>query len=51
MKFYIQLSPNYWDKPPKIKIDVNNDIVWDAYITDNKVIEFTKEIPNDTKAK
>ena len=51
MKFYIQLSPNYWNKPPKIKIDVNNDIVWDAYITDNKVIEFTKEIPNDTKAK
>ena len=51
MKFYIELSPNYWDKPPKVKIDVNNDIVWNAYITDNTVVEFNKEIPNDTKAK
>ena len=51
MKFYIQLSPNYWDKPPKIKIDVNDDVMWDGEIKDEKVIEFDKKIPDNIEVK
>lgn len=51
MKFYIELHPDYWDIPPRVKIDVSNDLIWDDYITDNKVIEFDKEIPDDIEVK
>ena len=51
MNFSIELHPDYWDKPPKIKIDVNNDIMWNGEVKDKKVIEFDKKIPDNIEVK
>ena len=51
MKFYIELSADYWDKSPQVKVSVNNDTIWDGTVTDNKTIEHEKEILNKEKIK
>ena len=49
MKFCLSLDASYWDKPPQIKINVNNDVMWDGEIKDNKIVEFDQFIPDNSK--
>jgi hypothetical protein len=49
MKFCLTLDADCWDKPLQIKIDVNNNVMWNGEIKDNKIVEFDQLIPDNSK--
>ena len=44
MKFHIELFADYWDKAPQVKVDINNDVVWDGTVINIETIKYEKEI-------
>ena len=51
MKFYIELSADYWDKAPQVKVDINNDVIWDGTVTDIETIKHEKEVYDEEEVK
>lgn len=51
MKFYIELSADYWDKAPQVKVDINNDVIWDGTVTNIETIKHEKEILSEEEVK
>ena len=43
MKFYIELSADYWDKSPQVKVSVNNDTICDKEL-DSEQIQTSPEL-------
>ena len=51
MKFHIELSADYWDKAPQVKVDINNDVVWDGTVINIETIKYEKEILSEEEVK
>ena len=51
MKFLIELFADYWDKAPQVKVDINNDVIWDGTVTDIETIKHEKEVYDEEEVK
>ena len=51
MKFHIELFADYWDKAPQVKVDINNDVIWDGTVTDIETIKHEKEVYDEEEVK